>query len=128
KERRGEGSPRCEGLTHACHVARLRAFRTFDNLELHRLSFVQCAKARALDGREMHEHVRAAATLDEAVALGVVEPLDLPADPFHRTDLPCLAASASGWQHVTRAPNGLTYRNAPRVACADGRGAQRPTG
>src|SRR5438067_13913739 len=57
-------------------VLRLQPLGALDHLELHLLAFRQGAEAFGLDGRVMAEHVLAASILrDEAVALGVVEPL-----------------------------------------------------
>src|SRR5712691_4189202 len=68
------------------HVAGLRALRTVDDLELHRLAFLERTEAVALNGRVVHEDVTASVALDEPVPLGVVEPLDLACDA-HRSSL-----------------------------------------
>ena len=57
------------------HVGRLRAFGALRDLELNGLSLLQGFKAFRLDRGVMHEHVRTGLPGDEAVALGVVEPL-----------------------------------------------------
>ena len=47
-----------------------------DDVELELLAFGEALHSSALDGRDMHEHIRAAVVgLDEAEALGGVEPL-----------------------------------------------------
>src|SRR5580658_6955633 len=65
-----------ENLCCCAHdVARLEAFRAFEQVELDSLAFVQRAVAVLLDGREMHEHILAGGALDESVSLRPVEPL-----------------------------------------------------
>ena len=51
-------------------------YRRLSNQELNLLPLGQRAKSLTLNGRMMHEYVIAALALDEAKALGVVEPLD----------------------------------------------------
>ena len=77
------------GLAHFGYVAGLRALRTVNDLELHRLAFLERPEPVALNCREVDEHIAAAVAFDESVTLGVVEPLDLACDT-HRT-LSCLA-------------------------------------
>src|SRR5580765_260879 len=69
-------------------VAGLRALGAVDDLELHCLALFERTEAVALNGGVVHEDVTASVALDEPVALGVVEPLDLACDA-HRS-LPCL--------------------------------------
>src|SRR5271156_92754 len=57
------------------YVARLEAFRAFEQIELDSLAFIQRAVAVLLDGREMHEDILAGGALDESVSLRPVEPL-----------------------------------------------------
>src|SRR5271154_7193350 len=57
------------------YVARLEAFRAFEQIELDGLAFIQRAVAVLLDGREMHEHILAGGALDESVSFRPVEPL-----------------------------------------------------
>src|SRR5262245_24945657 len=75
------GSPAPVGsrglLGGAGHVTGLRTFGTVNDFELNRLSLFEGTEACALNRRVVHEHVAAAFALDETVALGVVEPLDL---------------------------------------------------
>src|SRR5215208_6053231 len=59
------------------NVSGLRALRAVDDLELNRLALFEGAEAVARDSGVVHEHVASAFTLDEPIALGVVEPLDL---------------------------------------------------
>ncbi len=66
------------------NVARLRALGTVYDFELDALTLFEGAEAGALDCRVVDEHVTTALALDEAVALGVVEPLDLACDT-HRS-------------------------------------------
>src|SRR6266852_7303141 len=65
-------------------VACLRALGAVDDLELHCLAFLERSESVALNGRVVHEDVTASVALDEPVALGVVEPLDLACDT-HRS-------------------------------------------
>lgn len=53
----------------------METFWPLQQVELHRLSFVQRAVPVLLDGGEMDEHILATGPLDEAVALGPIEPL-----------------------------------------------------
>src|SRR5258706_7489218 len=65
-------------------VAGLRALGAVDDFEFDRLAFLERAEAVALNGGVVHEDVAASVTLDEPVAFGVVEPLDLACDT-HRS-------------------------------------------
>src|ERR1043165_2305082 len=67
-------------------VSGLRALRAVDDLELNRLALFEGAEAVARDSGVVHEHVASAFTLDEPIALGVVEPLDLACNT-HRSSL-----------------------------------------
>src|SRR5882762_9683079 len=68
-------------------VAGLRTFRTVDDLELYSLAFLERTEPVALNGRVVHENVTASVTLDEPVALGVVEPFDLACDTHRSSSL-----------------------------------------
>jgi len=57
-------------------VGGLRALRAALDGELDLLAFTQAAEAFTLNGREVNEDVGTFLRGDEAVALGVVEPLD----------------------------------------------------
>jgi hypothetical protein len=57
-------------------VSRLKTFRPLLDGELHSLALFQGPEAVRLDCGEVDENVRAAFTLDEAVALPAIEPLD----------------------------------------------------
>src|SRR5690606_26791490 len=48
------------------------------NLEFDSLSFLQRLESVHLDCREVHEHIVSALLFDEAISLGVIEPLHLP--------------------------------------------------
>src|SRR5687767_5749055 len=63
------------GLRRA-DVFRLQALRALGDAEADALAFGQGTVARARDGAEVHEHVRARFTGNEAEALAVVEPLN----------------------------------------------------
>src|SRR5580765_2409681 len=67
-------------------VSGLWALRAVDDLELNRLALFEGAEAVARDSGVVHEHVASALTLDEPIALGVVEPLDLACNT-HRSSL-----------------------------------------
>jgi len=54
----------------------LPALRTFHDVELNSLAFLQATKALRLDRRVMDEYVLAILAADKAKALSVVEPLN----------------------------------------------------
>src|SRR5215204_6174460 len=81
------------GLGGAGHVAGLRTLGTVDDFKLNRLSLFEGTETGALNRRVVYEHVAAAFALDETVALGVVEPLDLACNT-HRS-LPVLLVARS---------------------------------
>src|SRR3981081_434610 len=56
-------------------VGRLGTFRSLNNFEFDRVSFLQGAIAIAGDGGIMYENVGAIIAPDEAVSLGIVKPL-----------------------------------------------------
>src|SRR5690554_5484674 len=64
-----------------CHVLGLQPFLALGYVELDLLPFHQSAVPFATNGAEVHEHIRTRLTLNEAKALGIVE-------PFNRTGLP----------------------------------------
>ena len=57
------------------HVCSLKTFGAFLYFELHFVAFVEALVAAANDGFEVHKHIFAGLTLDEAETLGCVEPL-----------------------------------------------------
>ena len=57
------------------HVFSLQALGTLRNVELYRLALLQALEPACLDCREVHKNIFATLAADEAVALGVVEPL-----------------------------------------------------
>ncbi len=59
------------------HVLGLRAFLALGHRELDFLAFGQGLETGALDGGEVNEYVRPLGLLDEAKALGFVEPFYL---------------------------------------------------
>src|SRR5207249_1691794 len=59
-------------------VRRVKAFLAGADLELDFLSLGKSLESVHLDRREVNEHVFAAFLLNEAVPLGVIEPLHLP--------------------------------------------------
>ena len=65
-------------------VAGLRALGTINDLELYCLTFLERPESVALNGGVVDEDITASIALDEPVAFGVVEPLDLACDT-HRS-------------------------------------------
>jgi hypothetical protein len=57
------------------HVLSLPALGTLGHVELDRLAFLEAPEPACLDGREVHKNIFATLPADEAVALGIVEPL-----------------------------------------------------
>src|SRR5256884_6102895 len=75
---RGRGDAEWRGgRLDANHVRGVQPFVASLYLELHHLPFSERLEAVHLDGREVHEHVLAALLFNEAVALGIIEPLHL---------------------------------------------------
>src|SRR5687767_5916751 len=68
-------------------VPRLRTLGAIDDLEFDRLTLFQGPEAVATDRGVVHEHVAATLTLNEPVALGVVEPLDLACNAHRSSSL-----------------------------------------
>src|SRR2546430_13357975 len=64
-------------LFRSNHVRGVQPFVASLYLELHHLPFSERLEAVHLDGREVHEHVLAALLFNEAVPLGIIEPLHL---------------------------------------------------
>src|SRR6516164_4937232 len=63
------------GVSEPDYVLGLQPFRPLLDLELHLRAFIQAAIPVRLDCRKMYEHVIAAGTLDESIALCCVKPL-----------------------------------------------------
>jgi len=57
------------------YVLSLQAFGALRQVELHGLTLLKALETSRLDCREMHKNVSATLTANEAVALGVIEPL-----------------------------------------------------
>src|SRR6266496_2225315 len=77
-ERAGGGDAEWRGgRLGANDVRRVQPFVASLHLELHHLPFSERLEAVHLDGREVHEHVLAALLFNEAVPLGIIEPLHL---------------------------------------------------
>src|SRR5204863_9938853 len=72
-------------------VSGLRTFGAVNDLEFHRLTFLERTEPVALNGRVVDEDVTASVALDEPVTFGVVEPLDLACDT-HRSLPACCDA------------------------------------
>ena len=58
------------------HVLCLPALGSFDDVELHRLAFLQTPEAIRLNSREVNENIFAILAADETKALRVIEPLN----------------------------------------------------
>src|ERR1041385_5452970 len=65
------------GGLDAGYVGRVQAFVAGLHFELHHLPLGERLEAVHLNRREMHEHIFATVLFNEAVALGVIEPLHL---------------------------------------------------
>lgn len=65
---------------HLCadHVARLKAFGAFQQIELHGLTLIERAVAVLLYRGEMYEYVLPRGALDKTISFRPVEPLDCP--------------------------------------------------
>src|SRR5690606_23646849 len=78
--RRAGDRRRFTACQNRADIHRVQAFRTLQNIELDRLAGLESLVAVHLDSRVVGEQVLISAIgHDEAVALGVVEPLDLTA-------------------------------------------------
>src|ERR1041385_7413498 len=62
----------------ARHVGRMKPLLAGVDLELHFLAFGETLEAVHLDRGEMDEHIFSVVLLNEAISLGVIEPLHLP--------------------------------------------------
>ena len=65
----------------------LRTLWTVDDLEFDGLTLFQGPEAVATDRGVMHEHIAATLALNESIALGVVEPLDLACNTHRSSSL-----------------------------------------
>jgi hypothetical protein len=75
-----ESAPHCAQVREVLrgrlgHIRGLFSLGAIDDLEFHLLALAQGPEARALNGSEMHEDILAIGTLDEPIALGIIEPL-----------------------------------------------------
>src|SRR5271154_157957 len=59
-----------------CNVGCLGSFRSLDNFKLYRISFLQSPIAVTSNGRIMHKYIWPVIAPDEAIPLGIIEPLD----------------------------------------------------
>src|SRR5208283_1295836 len=62
---------------------RLRPFLSLHNLKLHRVALLQALVAFGGDGAVVNEYIRSIVAAEEAVSLGVVEPLYRAFQSFH---------------------------------------------
>ena len=87
-------------------VRRVEALFSGADFELYLLSFGESFESVHLNRREVHEHIFAAFLLNEAVSLGVIEPLHLPSG--HSSCLllgeTLLPQSGAGKSHDLRGP------------------------
>src|SRR5207248_10910775 len=103
-------------------VCGLWTFLPLDNLELDAIAFSERFEAAALNGAEVDEDVRASLAGDEAVALGVIEPLHDALETCHEAYLVVLC-SRSFPSHDSR------VRTTCRAASnATGTGRRRTSG
>jgi hypothetical protein len=58
------------------HILRLRAFLAIGDVEFYFLTIGQSLESFALDGAEVHEHIRTIFTLDKAKTFGFVKPFN----------------------------------------------------
>src|SRR3954451_12828806 len=77
-------------------VPRLRPLRAVDDLEFDRLTLFQGPETVATDCRVVDEYVAATLALNETVALGVVEPLDLACNAHRSSSLLAIADRPAG--------------------------------
>jgi hypothetical protein len=74
-----------DSLSTLHNISCLRTFLTLRNLELDLVAFLQALVTLRRNRAVVHEHVRAIRASDEAVALGVIEPLHRSFQTFHVT-------------------------------------------
>ena len=90
-------------------VPGLRPLRAIDDLELDRLTLLQGPEAAATDGRVVDEHVASTLALDEPVALGVIEPLDLACNTHRSSSLTCSGLELRDTKKDRECLRGLDY-------------------
>src|SRR5262245_42044261 len=98
---RAARSPGREG-SDLCHVRGFCASLTRLDFEFHLLPLMERSESTALDGGEVHEHVRLPLRGDETVALPVVEPLD--------------QTTRHGWSSLPQSPRTGPGATSDRVA------------
>src|SRR5215469_6937437 len=69
------------------HICSLRAFLTFGDLKLHLVPLLQAFVSLGTDRAVVNEDVRPIRAPDEAVSLGIIEPLDGSLQTFHVSPL-----------------------------------------
>src|SRR4051812_31770232 len=92
-------------------VPRLRTLWAIDDLEFDRLTLFQGPETGATDRGVVDEHVAAPLALNEPVALGVVEPLDLACNAHRSSSLLAVRIFPTGcirWIHA-REPRRRPY-------------------
>jgi hypothetical protein len=72
------GLPAKGGIIHDFDGAGLRAFHALLNLKFYALAFAEGTEASAIDSGIVDEDIVARCALDEAIAFGIIEPLDGP--------------------------------------------------
>jgi hypothetical protein len=82
----GSEVPPCSGTSlklNLDYVFCVRSLGTFCHGELDRFALFKAFEAGTLDRGVMHEDIGAGGTLNKAVALGIVKPLDFALFSFH---------------------------------------------
>ena len=101
----------CVVVLGLANVPGLRPLRAIDDLELDGLTLLQGPEAVATDGRVVDKHIASTLALNEPVALGVIEPLDLACNTHRSSSLLALdlsfetqkkTASAASWNSAAR--------------------------
>ena len=78
------------GVPEADYCVRLGTFLALNDVELDLIALFQSLVSVQLDGGIVNEYIRPVIASNESVALGVVEPLDLPFVLSHRLLLSCI--------------------------------------
>jgi len=96
-------------LRYYGNVLGLRSLLTLDYVELHFLAFREGSETVAGYSREMHEDVFAFFAFDEAVTLGVTEPLDFAFFGHFELELPVLPRRPGDLRALTLGPPAQPY-------------------
>src|SRR5947208_11257717 len=119
---RAGGRRMARGRSTANDVRGVQPFLASLHFELHHLALSEGLEPVHLDGREVYEHVLAAFLLNEAVALGVIEPLH-----FSLSHSVCLLQSRTwGAEHPARHRVGRDRFDTRRKGCQETPRSSRP--